>query len=176
MGLSTSQLRDAWDPPCNSSTYVTISLHGDGRVTVDPRMREAVDRLNAVLLSWNYQTRASDTGAYNCRQITGGSGYSLHSYGIALDLNWTSNPYGPNLVTDMPRGMVDDILALHTNNGKRVWEWGGDWSNNKDAMHYEVDCAPADLATGIVGSFAQPPPVEPKPEHRHSGRHLIRLS
>lgn len=163
MGLSTSQLRSAWAPPCAASSFVTIDLHGEGRVTVDPRMREAVQRLNDILIKWNYRTRKNDTGAYNCRQITGGSGYSLHAYGIALDINWTTNPYGPNLVTDMPQGMVNEITALRTNNGKRVWEWGGSWSGNKDAMHYEADCAPADLATGIAGSTspAPTPPGDP---------------
>lgn len=163
MGLSTSQLRDVWDPPCNSGSFITIGLHGDGRVTVDPRTQEAVTRLNDILVSWDYRTRSSDTGAYNCRQITGGSGYSLHAYGIALDINWQSNPYGPNLITDMPRGMCDEITALRTNNGCRVWEWGGNWSGNKDAMHYEIDCSPADLATGIQGG-SKPPPVDPEKE------------
>lgn len=163
MGLSTSQLREAWNPPCNSASFVTIELYGSGRVTVDPRTVEAVFRLDDILEAWGYQTRRDDTGAYSCRTITGGSGYSLHAYGIALDINWQTNPYGPNLVTDMPRGMVDDIIGLRTNNGKRVWEWGGDWSGNKDAMHYEIDCAPADLATGIAGSASIPEP-SPEPE------------
>ena len=164
MGLSTSQLRAAWDPPCNSSAFVTVDLHGEGRVTVDRRIVDAVHALDACLRAWNYATRQADTGAYNCRQITGGGGYSLHAYGIALDINWQSNPYGPNLITDMPRGMVDDICAIRTNNGKRVWEWGGSWSGNKDAMHYEIDCTPADIATGIVGGPSAPPEqTEPQP-------------
>lgn len=154
---STSELRSLWAPPCNSGTFVTLTLHGGGRVSVDPRMLDAVLCLDAILKAWDYRTRQADTGAYNCRQITGGSGYSLHAYGIALDLNWSTNPYGPTLITDMPAGMVDDITALRTNNGRRVWEWGGSWSGNKDAMHYEVDCGPADLATGIANSG--PPPA-----------------
>jgi len=165
MGLSTSQLRDAWAPPCAASTFVTLDLYGEGRVTVDPRTRDAVAALDACLRDASYETRKNDTGAYNCRQITGGSGYSLHAYGIALDINWQSNPYGPNLVTDMPKAMTDAITALRTNNGCRVWEWGGSWSGNKDAMHFEIDCRPADLATGIAGGTA--PPAElpgPPPE------------
>ena len=158
MGLSTSQLRSAWAPACNSGGFVTIDLYGDGRVTVDPRVRDAVMRLDDILEKWGYWTRSADTGAYNCRQITGGSDYSLHAYGIALDINWQTNPYGPTLITDMPRGMVDEIIGLRTGNGCRVWEWGGDWSNNKDAMHYEIDCSPADLATGIQGGGYQEPP------------------
>lgn len=85
----------------------------------------------------------------NCRQKVSGGGYSLHAYAIALDLNWKSNLYSRKLVTDMPRGMVNAICAIRTNNGKQVWNWGGFWSGTKDAMHYEVVCSPGDLATGI---------------------------
>lgn len=158
MGLTTSQLRAAWAPPCNSGSFVTISLYGEGRVTVDPRTTDAVAALDACLRAHSYETRKADTGAYNCRQITGGSGYSLHAYGIALDLNWQTNPYGPSLVTDMPRAMTDAIQAIRTNNGCRVWEWGGSWSGNKDAMHFEMDCRPSDLATGIAGHLIPPAP------------------
>ncbi|NYT27694.1 MAG: M15 family metallopeptidase [Candidatus Thiodubiliella endoseptemdiera] len=30
---------------------------------------------------------------FNCRKITGESGFSLHSYGTALDLSYYRNPY-----------------------------------------------------------------------------------
>ncbi len=96
-------------------------------------------------------------GTYNCRQITEGGGYSLHSYGIALDINPSRNPYGDNLVTDLPGGFVGEVLALRTRNGRRVFRWGGDWDddpdtghNKYDAMHFEITCGPADLATGIA--------------------------
>lgn len=147
---TTSQQRANWAPACAIDS-VTVDLHGEGRVTVDRRVVPAVEALNRVLAAHGYETRRADTGAYNCRRITGGTGYSLHAYGIALDINWSTNPYGKRLVTDMPREMVDDILAITTVTGARVWEWGGDWSGNKDTMHYELDCAPADLASGIRG-------------------------
>ena len=93
----------------------------------------------------------------NCRDKTGQPGVkSQHARKIALDINWTTNPYGRVLRTDMPRAMVDDILAIRTNNGKQVWTWGGDWSGNKDAMHYQIACSPADLATGIRGRAPGP--------------------
>lgn len=154
---STSQQRKNWGPPCEPGAYQRVDLNGEGRVTVDKRCVPAVEALNKVLRAHGYATRREDTGAYNCRQITGGAGYSLHAYGIAIDINWSTNPYGKRLVTDMlgadgqDRSMVDAILAIRTSNGARVWEWGGDWTSNKDAMHYEIDCTPADLATGIAG-------------------------
>lgn len=89
---------------------------------------------------------------------------------IAVDINWQSNPYGSRLVTDMPRNMIEDILAIRTRNGKQVWGWGGNYRRNKDAMHLELVCSPADLATGIDpasvrggGQTPAPPPPGPPP-------------
>ena len=48
----------------------------------------------------------------------------------------------------------DEILAIRTKNGKQVWRWGGHYTTNRDAMHYEIVCTPADLATGIKGTAA----------------------
>lgn len=146
---TTRQQRENWAPACEPGRYQRVDLHGEGRVTVDKRIVPAVEALSAVLEAHGYETRRADTGGYNCRPITGGTGYSLHAFGICVDINWSTNPYGKRLVTDMPRAMVDDILAITTNSGARVWEWGGDWKPNRDAMHFEIDCTPADLATGL---------------------------
>lgn len=160
--LNTTQLRSAWAPPC-TGPWAKIRLHGEGAVTVRPAIVDAVRALNAALIRWDYRTRSGDTGAYNCRRITGGTGYSLHAYGIALDLNWTTNPYKkPPVVTDMDARMIADIKGIHTGNGKQVWRWGGDYKGNVDSMHYEVVCTPADLMTGIVGMTT--PPVLPPEE------------
>lgn len=162
---STQQLRNWWAPPCRGP-WVTVPLHGEGRVTVRASIVDAVRALNAVLVRWDYRTRRDDTGAFVCRRITGGTGYSLHAYGIALDINWSSNPYGTRLVTDMPRGMVNEILALRTNSGAQLWRWGGEYRSVKDAMHYEIFCAPSDVATGIAGTSPgpyRPPTKQPSP-------------
>lgn len=36
---------------------------------------------------------ADNTSGFNCRQVTGGTGLSPHSYGIAIDVNTLENPY-----------------------------------------------------------------------------------
>lgn len=145
---TTTTLRNWWAPACRGP-FTRLTLHGGGAVTVRTTIVAAVRALDDCLRVADYRTRTADTGAYNCRKITGGTGYSLHAYGIAVDLNWQSNPYGKRLVTDMPPAMVADIKAIRTRNGKRVWRWGGDYSGNKDAMHFEVICHPTDMATGI---------------------------
>jgi hypothetical protein len=145
---STAELRILWAPAC-TAPFARLNLYGEGVVTVDVLIVDAVKALNAVLIDWDYRTRRADTGAYNCRQITGGTNYSLHSYGTAIDINWQTNPYGHHLITDMPIGMIEDIEAIETVGGVQVWRWGGRYRGNKDAMHFEVVASPAELARGI---------------------------
>ena len=166
--LTQAQIAQAWGPACRKVERPTLALNGAGRVTVDPRIVDAVRALNACLIAWNYRTRYVDTGAYVCRDKVGKPGEkSNHSYGTALDINWQTNPYGRVLRTDFPAAMREAILGIRTNNGQQVWGWGGNWSGNKDAMHWEVVCRPSDLATGIRGGVtpphATPPVVAPKP-------------
>lgn len=157
--LSDSQLLPMWGPRCSGKS-ATVSLHGQGKVTVTPAIIDAVRALNDVLVKWDYRTRAFDTGAYACRLKVSGSSWSPHSYKIALDINWTTNPYGKRLVTDMPMGMVNDILALETNSRQQLWQWGGAWRGNKDAMHYQIATTPAHVATGVR---FRPPGPSPAP-------------
>lgn len=167
MALSYASMRRLWSPACRNKGGQFIP---------------AYKALDSVFRRWGYKPRAGVTGAHNCRRVTGGSGFSMHAYGpgdafrfwtgvlvmtaLAVDVNWDKNPYGRRLVTDMPRGMVEEILAIRTNNGKQVWQSGIYYTGNKDAMHYEIVCSPADLATGIRGSSVAKPPVTkltPKP-------------
>lgn len=59
-----------------------------------------------------------------------GAVQSLHSWGLAVDINAAENPMGhpsqqdPRLVKAfMDTGMID---------------WGGDWHTRKDAMHFQL--------------------------------------
>jgi hypothetical protein len=156
--LSTSALRREWGPDCfPSGGLVRVALHGEGVVPVRPEVVPAVRALDACFAAHDYRTRRADCGAWNCRRITGGNGLSLHSFGIALDINWSTNPYGPRLVTDMPAGMIADIEAIRTVDGLQVWRWGGRYRDNKDAMHFEVVVTRAQLARGLA---ADGPPTE----------------
>lgn len=146
---ATRDLRTLWAPHC-VGPWAKVKLFGEGSVTVRASITDAVLALNGCLAAHGYATRKADTGAYNCRQITGGTGYSLHAYGTALDINWSTNPYGKKLITDMPAAMVTDIKAIRTISGVAVWRWGGDYSGNKDAMHFEVIASPAEIAAGVA--------------------------
>lgn len=154
---STAQLRALHGPVCGGG-MVTIAFGTAGaRVTVRPYTVGVWRAVEAIMVRYGYLIRQVDTGAYNCRRITGGTGYSLHAYLIAVDVNWTTNPYGSRLVTDMPPAMIAEIKALRTRGGHPVLRWGGDYSSVKDAMHFEVVASPAELALGLT---VQPAPSE----------------
>jgi len=53
---------------------------------------------------------------------------SIHSYGLAIDINWDTNPVGKR--GDMP----DYVVALFEKHG---WSWGGRWKSPLDFMHFE---------------------------------------
>lgn len=104
---------------------------------------------------------AVSVGTYNCRPITGGRKLSLHAYGIACDLDpyslgnpyyGRSNPKGWKFSwseTKFTEAQVMAIESIRTNNGKKVFLWGGRWNTIKDYMHWEIDVAPSTLTTGI---------------------------
>ncbi|MGB5758507.1 MAG: peptidoglycan-binding protein [Acidimicrobiales bacterium] len=162
---TTSQLRRIWAPACKRTLRV-VTLHSGAKVSVAVEVVEAFQALDSVMQAFGYRPRPADTGAFNCRQITGGTSFSLHAYGIAADINWNSNPYRRDnvLVTDMSPEMVAAIKAIRTGNGAPVFGWGGDYRSVKDAMHFEVVASRTEIATGIDWStvrLGRPDPDDP---------------
>lgn len=94
-------------------------------------------------------TMANNTSAFNCRAITGGSRWSQHSYGRAIDINPVQNPYvyrdghvldpAAQRYTDrslQDPGMIhagDVVVSAFAAIG---WEWGGNYSSIKDYQHF----------------------------------------
>ena len=75
----------------------------------------------------------SNVTTFNPRSKRGGGGKSLHSWGIAIDINPDSNPYQRTYdapQTDIP-GKVIEIFK------KYGFFWGGDWPGERDPMHFE---------------------------------------
>lgn len=84
---------------------------------------------------------ANNTSGFNCRRITGGSRWSEHAYGRAIDLNPVQNPYVRGSVvlpragtafldrSDVRPGMIvaDDVVV--TAFADIGWGWGGSWAS-----------------------------------------------
>lgn len=94
--------------------------------------------------------KANNTSAFNCREVTGGGGWSEHAYGRAIDVNPFVNPYvkGSTVLppeaapyTDRSRkdpGMIHSDDAVVRAFAARGWSWGGYWSSLKDYQHFST--------------------------------------
>jgi D-alanyl-D-alanine carboxypeptidase len=90
------------------------------------------------------------TGAMVCRAATGGTSYSAHAYGLAIDLNPFQNPYesGDLVIPERASAYLDrswlrpgmirpDGLVVRAF-AEIGWSWGGDWQSLKDYQHFSA--------------------------------------
>jgi hypothetical protein len=92
---------------------------------------------------------ADNSSAFNCRAVTGGGGFSEHSYGTAIDLNPVENPYlsGDTVLPAQGRQFLDrapapgvitagnEVVAAFASIG---WTWGGTWNGPIDYQHFSA--------------------------------------
>lgn len=76
--------------------------------------------LEAHLKTWD--------GCFNIRQKRGSGSASLHSWGIAIDINAAWNGFGKQPT------MHPDLVKCFTEAG---FDWGGTWSH-PDGMHFQL--------------------------------------
>jgi D-alanyl-D-alanine carboxypeptidase/S-layer homology domain len=92
----------------------------------------------------------NNTSAFDCRKVTGGSSWSEHSYGTAVDINPRQNPYSKGAIllpansrpwvarTPVRRGMISPAGPV-TRAFKAIgWGWGGDYRSLKDYQHFSA--------------------------------------
>lgn len=96
---------------------------------------------------------ANNSSAFNYRNIAGTNRLSLHSQGLAIDINPLYNPYittinGSKAILPENGAMYeyrelqnpyyirkdDELYKAFTNRG---FTWGGDWVNSKDYQHFQ---------------------------------------
>ncbi len=91
------------------------------------------------------------TTAFVCRAVTGGTSFSQHAYGLAIDINPLWNPYlrGSVLIPpdaapwldrdDVRPGMIvegDVVVSAFDAIG---WGWGGRWRSLLDWQHFSAN-------------------------------------
>jgi hypothetical protein len=93
---------------------------------------------------------ANNTSAFNCRPVTGGTSWSEHSYGTAIDVNPLVNPYVIGATVLPPEGsayadrnldapgMIHDGDVVVETFAAHGWIWGGTWSSPKDYQHFST--------------------------------------
>ena len=113
------------------------------RSGVAVNVHKGVSRLADLLLDETerrgYLCEQHHTGGFCSRQIRNTGRPSNHSWGLALDINWTDNPAGHGKMrTNIPSWMP----GLWARYG---WYWGGLYRGSfKDPMHFEFMGSPAD--------------------------------
>lgn len=141
---------DWWDTyRCNPTDLVSVTVLGRYPVKVQKPLQNATYALDAVLRATGYRNPTGPTGSYLCRKISGTDLWSLHAYGIAIDLDYSKNPH---LHTPIARGFdidprfmitehqVTAIESITNTNNDPIWKWLG-WSIG-DTMHFEADQPP----------------------------------
>lgn len=90
---------------------------------------------------------ANNTSAFNCRQVSGGSRWSEHSYGRAIDINPVQNPwvgsqrFEPAAAaafldrSDLRPGMLAEGWPAVRAFDRIGWGWGGRWTSTRDYQH-----------------------------------------
>lgn len=156
--LSTSAMRIAYDPwLCETweegaERLAIVLFPGVERtwaLKVAPPTVPAWQTFAEVMAFHDYLFRESAGGTFNPRPIKGTDDWSLHAYGLAIDLNPSANPQGTQ-TTDMPKVFRDSIESI-TAGGRRVFQWGGDWSGEQsDPMHWQVGASANEIASGVT--------------------------
>ena len=144
---STASLRNLWSAwRCNegSGRFGNPMIYGK---SVGGVARPAVDAflaLEAALKATGY--RANSRWSFNCRTIGKSTKYSLHSYGIAIDIDPRENPFtaGDPYSGKLKRRHVDAVLGIKNTRGQSIWSWGGKW-RKPDRMHFQINRGPNDL-------------------------------
>lgn len=111
---------------------------------------ELVDEYNADDIA---SMAANNSSSFNYRNIDGTKKLSLHSYGLAIDINPRYNPYvrgsGKDTIITPQNGTkyadrsLDCPYYINKNDIcyqafiKRGFTWGGEWDSQKDYQHFQ---------------------------------------
>jgi hypothetical protein len=150
-------------PSCGGAkaagTAVVTADRSGTRFSVHKRIARLVDLIVDECERRDYRLKSGQTGGYNCRPIGGTSSPSNHSWGLAIDVNWLTNPMRKPLTTDIPGWVV----ALFNRYG---FAWGGHYSGTPDAMHFEFMGTPeqADEMTALALRELPATPIPAVPE------------
>jgi hypothetical protein len=171
-----ARMGSSWHPGCpvplSDLRYLTVAYRGfdgtdhDGELVVAASVATDVTDIFSQLYDAGYpiasmrlvddfggsddaSMSADNSSAFNCRPVTGGGGFSEHSYGTAIDLNPVENPYLSGSLVLPPAGRAfvdrpdapgviqpgDAVVRAFRSHG---WTWGGTWSGPIDYQHFSV--------------------------------------
>jgi D-alanyl-D-alanine carboxypeptidase len=169
------RLRYTWHPGCpqplSGLALIRLTYWGfdraahSGELIVNAAVTGKIIRVFAVLYRARYpirrmvlpdaykgsdprSTNADNTSAFNCRLVDGTNDWSMHAYGLAVDINPCENVYIERGHVDPPRCTANADRSRHVRGliheggvvprafGAIGWGWGGRWVTPKDYQHF----------------------------------------
>jgi hypothetical protein len=113
-----------WDVPAHLELGVIPKRLYCSKYAVEPLTQAFTNIISRGLIG---ELRTWD-GCFNIRAKRGGSSRSLHSWGVAIDINASWNAFGK------PPTMSTNLVKCFTDAG---FDWGGKWST-PDGMHFQL--------------------------------------
>lgn len=137
----------AFGAPDKESSMTVLDIHPELHIKVIPNhiycnkamVKPLTEALHNVIARGCTMDIRTWDGCFNIRSTRGASGIpSLHSWGLAIDLNAAWNPLGKQPT------MHKDLVSCFTDAG---FDWGGHWSR-PDGMHFQLTKETLDLYNG----------------------------
>ena len=144
---------------CNDGQIIVFDVVADNVIKIFAELKELKFPISKIRLINEYNAddekamADNNSSAFFCRFIENTDCYSIHSYGMAIDLNPVQNPViytdqDPYLVMpgegekyldreNIRPGMItDDVVAIFKKHGFTVW--GGNWKSPIDYHHFNI--------------------------------------
>jgi len=179
--LSPRDLPYSWRPGCPLPPRELRAIHlayvgfdgmaHRGEIIVNVRVVRQVIKVFAILYRARFPIRrmepvdafrasdrrsmaADNTSGFNCRRAVapGPPQWSMHAYGLAIDVNTVQNPYVEAGVGVQPPAGAAYVNRSHIRLGMAYqggllvsafssigWGWGGSWSGSPDYQHFSVN-------------------------------------
>ena len=112
---------------------ISYDLFGN-TVSISEKIKPFLDNVQKEVNAAKTGYIFSNVTTYNNRPKIWGGGRSLHSWGIAIDINPAQNPYQRGNYGAPIKDIPDPVIEIFKHNG---FFWGGDWPGERDAMHFE---------------------------------------
>lgn len=104
--------------------------------------------IDAYMANDDLSCEDNNTSCFCSRPVTGGQDWSLHSYGLAIDINPLLNPYKKgsqsephkDLFLDRSlkcRGLITEEDPCYQAFTARGWKWGGHWQESRGYVDYQ---------------------------------------
>jgi len=119
------------------STNLTTVNFLNKNYRVNNKMAIALNKAQQQITSAGITYKSTDTsgGGFNWRaNANDPNQQSLHSFGIAIDINPTKNPNYSSKERPCKTDIPQNLINILKNNGFR---WGGEYKNVCDSMHFE---------------------------------------